>query len=277
MSTQTAVPTPAALPKPPSLKEIQAMLPGLKLYNPSNEWLPLNVHGRTDLWLPPDLKGAVEPHKVTGQPTKCDGVWEVKGRFLTQRDSSGKTIEGQDAHAVVSYCIKRERYGQMGVVWLPGRDAEEDRRYREAGRQIFLNYQAEKDERIIDKRREFKANWEKNPMQKGKPCPPPTPAENAAMERMQEREHRATYRYECDVPECPGYAQNDWDAFRRHMQAAHGVEPDRSRYDGEMTATGGETTEVPDAEVERDAGRGLSEAAAELQKRRRRKGRRKAT
>jgi len=228
MSTQM-LPAP---PKPPTMAEIQAMLPGLKLYNPSEEWLPLEVHGRTDLWLSPDLGGAVLPHRVTGKPVACDGILEVRGRYLTQKDSSGKTIEGQDAHAVVSYLIHKDRYGEMGVVWLPGRSLDEDATYRQYGRDKFLAYQQDKDDKIINSRREFKNNWDRDSSHKGSPCPPPTPVENAAMRRLDEREHKAQYQFECPVAECPGYADNDWNGFHRHMVAAHKMDVKRDQYEG---------------------------------------------
>ena len=57
------------------------------------------------------------------------------------------------------------------------------------------------------------------------------------MERSQEREHRKAYRFECDVAECPGYAQNDWDKFKRHMLSAHKIEPKRELYEGDVSVT----------------------------------------
>ena len=244
----SAIPQTPAPPRPPSIKQIQAMMPGLKLYNPSDEWLQLHVHGRTDLWMPPDLGGAIEPHPATGKSVECDGMYEVQGRYLTQRDSSGKTIEGQDAHAVVSYVIHRDRYGEMGIVWIPGQNPEEDAGYRDYSRSKFLDYQEKKDEQVLQKRREFKANWDKNAAHQGQPCPPPTAKENAAVERNQERAHTKAYKYECDVPECPGYAQNDWTKFRRHMLAAHKVDPKRAMYEGEVGITK-DAVSAPLAEV----------------------------
>jgi hypothetical protein len=221
-----------------------ARMPGLVVYNPSTDWLPVEVHGRTDLFLTPDLSGAVEPHPITGASTQCDGLTEIKGRYpidprtgQAQRDSSGKTIEGQDAHSVVSFIIHRERYGEMGVVWFAGQSPDEDQGYKDYARETYLKYQEEADDRILNKRREFKANWERNPIHKGDPCPAPTPLENAAMERAQEREHKKTYMYECDVPECAGYAANDWAKFARHMKAAHKIDAKREQYEGEVQAT----------------------------------------
>lgn len=247
MSSHVTTPQP---PKPPSAAEMLARMPGLIVYNPTDEWLQPEVHGRTDLYLCPDLGGAVEPHPIQadkhGNPVKvvCDGHTEIKSRFPIdhrtgqgQRDSSGKTIEGQDAHAVVSYLIHRERYGELGVVWFPGQDAEEDAGYKDHARQQWLAFRETRDEEILNKRREFKANWERNPIHKGEPCPPPTAVENAAMERSQEREHKKAYMYECDVPECPGYASNDWPKFARHMKIAHEITADRKRYEGEVGVT----------------------------------------
>jgi hypothetical protein len=225
MSTAAfSTPTP---PKPPTLAEIQAMMPGLKLYNPSDQWLPLHVHGLTHRVMPPDLGGAIEPHPLTGEPTVCNGIYEVKGRFLTQKDSSGKTIEGQDAFAVVQFVIHKDRYGEMGVVYLPGVSESQDEQYKQLAKDLYLKYREGLDDKIIEARREFKNNWERNPRHQGTPCPPPTPPELAAIERAQERTSRKAYAFECHVPECPGYAQNDWSKFARHMLAAHKIQASR--------------------------------------------------
>jgi hypothetical protein len=234
----TAIPI-AQPPKPPTLSEIQALMPGLKLYNPSDEWLPLHVHGLTHRMMPPDLGGSVEPNPITGEPTKCDGIYEVKGRFLTQKDSSGKTIEGQDAFAVVQFVIHRDRYGEMGIVYLPGVSEAQDEQYKQLAKDLHLKYREALDDKIIDKRREFKANWDRNPSHQGVKCPPPTPVELAAMERAQERQVRATYAYECYVPECPGYAANDWFKFAKHMSAAHRITASRGK-DGKVTLVNAE-------------------------------------
>lgn len=234
MSTSTATArTVVQPPKPPTLAEIQTMMPGLKLYNPSDEWVQLNVHGITNRWIPPDLGGVIMPHPATNEPTVCDGLYDVRGRFLTQKDSSGKTIEGQDAFAVVSYLVSRDRYGDMGVVYMPGRDATEDESLKQFAREQYLRFQMSLDDKVIERRREFKHNWEKNPAHQGQPCPQPTPRELNAIERAQEREHKKTYQYECDVHECVGYATNDFPKFSRHMSAAHKVVVERSR-DGEL-------------------------------------------
>src|SRR5512134_878685 len=117
------------VPRPPSMEEIERTirerLPGLTLYNPGGEWLKMQVHG-LDYWIPPDRGGAWELHPVTGKSVKCDGKLEIKSRYLTQKDSSGKIIQGQDATSIVKYLLSIEAYGQMGVVWLPGLNPEED-------------------------------------------------------------------------------------------------------------------------------------------------------
>lgn len=278
MSTQFA---PVAAPTPPSQAEIMKLLrermPGLVLYNPAEIWVRTEVHG-LEHFFPPDLKGAVEPHPVTGVPTKCDGTYLVRGRYITQKDSSGKTIEGQDAQAVVAFVIHRERLGEMGICWLPGRDPEEDEALKGFARDKWLAFQHAADDNIIARRREFKSNWEKNPARTGVPVPAPTPAENAAMERLQEREHKQTYGFECSVEECPGYATDDWVKYATHMSAAHQVRAKRST-DGTVTLTNqaGDTQvvgsfgatdgkPVPVKDEAEDPAAGLETAAAALPK-----------
>lgn len=235
------------LVQPPTQAEIMRLLrermPGLSLYNPSDQWLRPQVHG-IEHHLPPDLNGAVVAHPKTGEPTKCDGSYLVRGRFLTQKDSSGKLIEGQDAQAIVAFLIHRERFGEMGVVWLPGRNKAEDEALKGLGRDKWLEYQALKDDEIIARRLEFKKNWESNPSRSGTPVPAPTPVENAATERRQEREHKQAYKFNCSVEECPGYGSNDWVKYVSHMQAAHSIMARRSVKEGIVTLTNaaGDTT-----------------------------------
>jgi hypothetical protein len=285
MSTQAIPNTPAIPLKPPSQAEImqllRARMPGLAIYNPSTDWLRMQVHG-IEHYLPPDLDGAVEPHPTNGEPTQCDGTYLVRGRFLTQKDSSGKLIEGQDAQSIVAFIIHRDRYGEMGVVWLPGRSAEEDEALKAMGREQWLKFQNEADDRIIARRREFKANWERNPAKQGVPCPAPTRTENFAMERMQERETKRIYGFECNVDECPGYATDDWAKYVKHMHAAHHVTARRTKtgvitltnQKGDtitiqpMEALDGNPVEIQgdDPEVETETAQGLAAAAQELPK-----------
>lgn len=225
----------AAHPRLPSAAEIQKSIrermPGLTVYNPSSDWLHLQVFG-LDYYAPPDLNGAVEPHPVTGAPTVCNGRLQIRSRFLTQKDSSGKIIEGQDAPSIVQYLIAQENYGQLGLVWVPGESPDEDARIVASAKKKFQEYQVSKDEMIVSRRTEFVANWRKGP-RKGEPCPPPTAAETAAMDRLQAKKREAAYKYECNVPSCDtGYAVNDWDRFAAHMKAAHNITPDRAQFDG---------------------------------------------
>lgn len=268
----TRVVAPKQPPKPPTPAEIQALLPGLWMYNPSEQWVSTEVHGIMR-WLPPDLGGAIEPHPVTGEPVRCDGMYEAKGRVLAQRDSSGKMIEGQDAYAVVSFMIHRERLGEMGVVYIPRRDAEEDAALKQIARDVYLKYRESVDDKVIDRRREFKARWERNPAKAGVKCPPPTPTELAAMDRAQEREQKATYRFECDVQDCPGYAANEWEKFARHMQAAHGIVPKRAKYEDGAGATSGAAVAAVSVDETDAEESGMAEARGELKKRARRKAR----
>ena len=239
MSTAVAVNPPLNV-RPPTQNEIMKLLrerqPGLAIYNPSAGWLRPQVHG-IERFLPPDLGGAIEPHPTTGIPTKCNGIYEIKGRFLTQKDSSGKTIEGQDSQSVVAYMIQRNKLGEMGVRWLPGRSKEENDAIKADGRDQWLKYQELKDEEILARRREFKSNWEKNPARQGTPVPSPTPAENDASDRLQEREHKQAYRYECNVSECAGYGTDEWTKYVAHMSAGHSIMATRSVKGDQITLT----------------------------------------
>lgn len=237
------------LPKPPSEAQMARMLeelqPGLTVYNPAPEWVAAEVHGITR-WLPPDLDGAVLQHPATGQPVECNGEVIIRGRrplirtkggeMVHQTDSSGKKIEGQEAVAIVKFLVAKEHFGQQGVVWLPGRSADEDEALRYWGRQKYLEFKQMQDEELLDKRREFKQNWLRNPAKSGVPVPPPTPAQNAAMVRSQTRQKREAYQYECNVAECPGLATNNWEDFSQHMALAHRVAAAISK-DGEVTLT----------------------------------------
>lgn len=125
-----------------------------------------------------------------------------------------------------------DHYGQMGMVWLPGADAAEDARYIEASRAVWMDYQHKQDNDIVSKRAEFKANWEKQPHHRGEPCPPPTAAESAAMDRLQRRKRKAEWRFNCPVQECPGYATQEWEKFQEHMKYAHNLSGlDRSKFE----------------------------------------------
>ena len=241
MSTAAPVATkrPPRKPRRMTPQEIRKLIeersPGLRLYNPSTEWVMIECHA-IPRWFPPDLsledgRAPIEPHPTTGEPVRCDGVLEVRGRFLTQHDSSGKVISGQDAQSIVSFLISEDRGGQSGIVFLSG-DPEEDKLAREYSREKFLEYQAQEDEKIIAARREFKNNWTKNPSKRGVNVPPPTQKEMDAIDRQGKRERKLVYRYECDVEDCPGYAQNDWSKFARHMAAAHNINVSREKYDG---------------------------------------------
>jgi len=282
----------AALPKPPSHQQFQQQLrrlmPGLTVYGPFDEWQDLRVFGLT-LFLPPDLNGAIEPHPQTGEPTVCDGTLVIRDRYPTmvnpktgaleaQKDSSGKAIEGQTAQAFVEYLTHREHYGQMGLVWLPGlreRDPKSpdmltDDEIKRLARQAYLEFQRKQDERILEARAEFKSNWEKHPAHRGTPCPPPNDRENAAMERLQERRLKKSIKYECDVPDCPGYAVDDWEKFSKHMKAAHDKVVKRSMYEGEIGGVSGAVASV-------SASADPIEEKSEADRPRRRGGRRKAS
>lgn len=281
MSTQSV--RPPAPPRPPSVAEIQALMPGLRLYNPSDEWQQLRVHGRTDLYIPPDLGDAIEPHPATGVPTKCNGILEVKGRFLRQKDSSGKTIEGQDAQAIVSYVVQNDKMGEMGVVYLPGRDSVEDDAFKAYGREVYLRFREAVDDKVINRRHEFVSNWRRNPSKQGQPVPGPTEHEQAAIDRATEREHRKTYEFECHVPTCAvGYASNDFHRFAKHMASAHAIQASRDRQGtitfvdadgkvmkvGESKGTGGKAQTLTDAALaaEADAQAAEEAKAAKLDK-----------
>ncbi len=282
-NTTAAVALPTHLPKPPTQAEIMQLLrermPGLALYNPSEIWVRAQVHG-IEHFFPPDLGGSVEAHPVTGEATKCDGIYLIRGRFLTQRDSSGKVIEGQDAQSIVAYLIHRERFGSMGIVWLPGRSDAEDEALKALGRDQWLAYQEAHDDQIIAKRREFKGNWERNPAKSGVPCPPPTRAENRAMERLQEREAKKEYGYECHVDDCPGYATDEWTKYAKHMLAAHKITARRNTQGGitlvnaagdmlvveGLGALDGKPKEVPKEALDTEAEDAIAEARGDLEK-----------
>lgn len=271
------------LPSPQQVEKwLQERMPGLRLYNPSDRWIQLEVHGRTDLWAPPDLGGAGEEHPALVERdaageiigplvVSCTGELEVRGRNLSQKDSSGKVISGQDAASVVKYLIGKEQYGQMGLVWLPGISAEEDEGLKQAARNAWVEYQKQEDEAIIARRAEFKTNWEKNPAHRGDPCPPPTESETAAIERQQERRHAVHFRFACDAENCPGFAVNDWERFRRHMKVAHRVDVKKEMYEGEIGAFAGKpskttSTPAPTTSIAQAASR---QAGEELSRRRR--------
>lgn len=281
MST-TAIPI--QKPRLPSAAEIDRSLrdrlPGLTTYNPSDRWVQLEIFGLTHLWACPDLGGAIEAHPVqvdpqtgTRLPVVCDGRTIIRGRYLTQKDSSGKVIDGQDASSMVKTIIAPERYGQMGFTWLPCASADEDNALIALSRQVWLDYRHKQDEDIVSKRAEFKANWTKGPHHKGDPCPPPTAVESAAMDRLQQKKRTAEWKFECPVVECPGYASNDWDKFSDHMQLAHRQgKLDRAKFEiaevvgrpvpGSVTASG--SVPVPVPETEPDMPGGIAEAAGVL-------------
>lgn len=234
-----------ARPHVPSTAEMQRrlveMLPGLHVYNPTNRWLQPEVHGITNRWLCPDLGGAIDAHPITGLPVVCDGITEIRGRtpvFTSgphagepQTDSSGKVITGQDAASVVSFMTGSEQWGQLGIVFLPGENKEEDEELKRFARQVWVDFQRKADDDIIARRMEFKANWEKNPACRGQSCPPPTPIETDAIERQQLRVHERTFLYTCPIQDCPGFAVNDWGRFQGHMRAAHQVEAKREQFE----------------------------------------------
>lgn len=270
MSTATPMPPAVSMPRLPSMSEIEKALreklPGLTVYNPSESWIQIEVFGLTNVWACPDLNGEYRPHPVTNEAVKCDGRTVVRGRFLTQKDSSGKEIQGQDAPSMVKFIVSPERYGQMGFVWLPGSSVEEDERLKVASKSTYLAFQRQADEMIVNRRVEFKKNWTKGP-HKSEPCPPPTEAEMAAMDRLQERKSVKTWKYECDVVECEtGYGTDDWDKFSRHMKLAHKIHTlDRAKFDGEIGALGKVVATDSGAEVVSPT-QGIAAAAQMLEK-----------
>jgi hypothetical protein len=214
------------MPQLPTVAEMEKWMrekmPGIKIYSPHDDFLPLEVHGRTDLYATPDLGGEIRPHPITEVDIVCDGITEIRGRYPNQKDSSGKKIEGQDANAIVHFLISKHPYGELGLTWVPG-DRDIDNQIKEASQSIHREYRFLQDEQIVGRRSEFKANWEKNPQMRGRPVPPPSEIELAAMDRLQERRlSRKKYLFECDVEGCPGYAANQWPKFARHMEASHG-------------------------------------------------------
>lgn len=213
-------------PKPPSIEEMQLRLAGLKLYSPADEWIPMEVHGIT-VFATPDKGGVIEAHPETGKPTVCDGITDIKGRVLNWKDSSGKKVDGQDAFARITFLIHKERFGELGMCWLPGDNVEEDAQYKVFAKEQWLKYQATIDDKVLERRREFVANWKKNPAKSGVKVPPPSPRENAAIERSELRERVRTFQFECPLSEmgqCDlGYASNEWAKFAGHMMAAHGI------------------------------------------------------
>lgn len=253
MSTTVSIRPPK--PKPLNIDEVRAALrresPGLKVYNPSSDWLNPEIHGRTNIWLCPDLGGSIEPNPATGAPTVCNGVSEVKGRFLSQRDSSGKVIEGQDAESAVG--VLMTHMSEMGVIYLPGRDEAEDAEFKQWARDQYRSYQWQADQEVVDRRKSFEANWKK--AHPGEGVPPPTDVEMGAYDRLAETRRVKSYKYTCDAAGCIGYVQNDWARFAKHLQTAHGITADRSRYDAAVSGLGPSVVAAPVPES------GIAEAA----------------
>jgi hypothetical protein len=233
-------------PKPPTMEEMQVRLPGLKFYNPSDDWVPMEVHGIT-IFAVPDKGGVVEAHPADGTPTVCDGVSDIKGRVLNWKDSSGKKVDGQDAYSRMTYLIHKERFGEMGICWLPGQDENEDAQHKAFAKEQWLKYQQIVDDKVIERRREFVANWRKNPAKQGTKVPPPSERENAAIERSELRERVKSYDYECQVGDCIGYASNKWEKFVGHMAAAHNITVTRNEQGYTLTNPDGSKLKVGEA------------------------------
>lgn len=259
------------LPRPDELeKRLRELHPGLVIFQPSSEWLPTEVFGLT-FFMPPHLPGQWAEHPVkvdqNGQPLKvlCDGRLVLRNRYLTQKDSSGKVIDGQDAASMVKYLCHPNQYGQLGVVWLPGISRDEDQQQIDASIAAFSVFQRKQDEDIVAARAAFKAAFKNNPKHKGLLVPPPSPKENAAIERLESARFSGasveTYSYSCQHDDCPGYATNDWQKFSLHCKRAHDIEVEspalaaaKEVFDAQARATGGEAKTLTAEEAQKRRG-----------------------
>jgi len=276
MATQTAVSK--QLPKPLTASQLDEILkahaPGLRVYNPSDEWQYFEVHA-IPYWLPPDLGGEEDPHPATAALIRCTGVRTIRSRFLKQKDSSGKVIQGQTADAIVKHIVDPHNGGEMGIVFLPGVSPAEDEGLKKFARGQFLKYQETVDSKVLNARKEFVANWKRNDKKKGEAVPPPSKRETLAIDRSEEREAVKEYRFECDIESCStGYASNDFFKYARHMKKSHGITVDRSKVEGPVGAVGEvkplsqdegafDATD-PDHPVAPEASAGIAAAAADF-------------
>lgn len=223
----------AAVPTRGMLSErIRQMKRGLVAYQPGRKWFSFEFGG-VQYHIPPDLGGKLVEHPVERDPaTKrprmvvANGELEIHDRYGILYDRPGEVpggkmvpkgtglLKGESSDAIIIYLV--ENYSERGCVWLEG-DGNDEARKEAARKKIhrFLRGWAE-DQRAA--RMEFVSNFKKlNP---GRDVPPPKGTELEAQEYLDNlsQEARSAAAFVCDFND---YETSNWDAFERHLWAAH--------------------------------------------------------
>jgi hypothetical protein len=195
--------------------EVRSLLPGMTLYRPSPDWWWFEFSS-IRYWMPPDLPGHPKvPHPVTGKNVRANGELLVKDRYGVYYDPRSRRpvgrgpVKGEDTWSIVVHAL--EKWKQEGLVLLRGDEKDEAR--RERARQNFRQSQRTWAEAQRDARVKFLENWKKQPQNKDRPIPPPSPRQRIAQEILDEflEDEAGTFLYACEAG-C--YAGNDLEKFR---------------------------------------------------------------
>jgi len=248
-------------------QDIRQHLPAMFLFHDCAEWLPMEVFGRTQ-YLPPYHKDLhLVPHPVLRQidpDTKKDlgplmvqanGRLAVRDTYGIKRDArtnkplSVGLLEGQNAPDVVIYAV--ETYGERGVVWLRGDDSDAER--MDKSRKLYMRFVRGWAEGERAARAELVRRFLDNPANKGRVPPPPKPNQIRAQEILDNQDSRErTAAHICLI----GYdwEGDDWDAYARHMKAAHAQVVTRPRDDGAEPTTPAKNLSQAEIDALQDGG-----------------------
>ena len=236
------------------INQIRKYGPRLKVYNGGREWLSFEYDGQP-YHIPPDLDGEMVAHPVNverhpnGEPildengdfipvmVMANGEYEVMDHWGNHFNRYGKlekvdAIKGCEAINIVIW-MQRE-YGKRGLVWLrgaqeiPSKDAERKVQAQKLYWQGKRVWAADE----VAKRQGFVDRWRKLPQNKDKTPPLPTELQSLAQEIMDSAdESKMMDGFACNV--CFGFSSQKWEAFSRHMQKAHNLNPEQAEFGAE--------------------------------------------
>jgi hypothetical protein len=205
-------------------EQIRASRPGLHIWNPSPDWLEVEVFGVV-YWIPPYILG--EPQ--TEHPKKClpdgspiyvkaDGYLEVKDRFGYVRGRRQLVDQGFD---VILKMI--ETLGIRGITYVDG-DLPKDTERKKRATMAYRAWQNTSNTIILDAWSEKVKNFAASPSNKGKTLPMSEKVRRAIEFRDSLlADNKLEFKYVCQYEH---YSTNEKDIFFKHMRAAHSEEPD---------------------------------------------------
>jgi hypothetical protein len=211
-------PGPRGLPPPTREdigRELRRQKPGIKIYNPSQEWVSFQFAGVT-YRIPPDVGGGQVRHPGTDELVVGNGELEIKDRYGL--DHGIERVFEIDHDIVVFAC---KTLASEGVTWLTGKP-EVDEARKSAARKIHYQFLRSWADAELQGRREFLEHWKKDESRRGLTPPGPTARQIRAQEFLDAMRINATERERAYVCPCGMWEGDDFAGYARHRLGAHG-------------------------------------------------------